>query len=125
MPLDKEISELQRLLAQKDLTSEPQKTGNRGFTDFLLAKRKNLKYKIYQEIGHTMPHIHIDYGNRNHVASYAIKTGKRLEGNLPKKYDSDISSWLLRNRDQLLKIWESLQAGNDLGDLTGKLEGDE
>ena len=124
MPLDEEFSELQKLLAQKDLITESRKRASSGFTEFLLAKRRNMKYKIYQERGHTMPHIHIDYGRMNHAASFAITSGERLDGNLPKKYDSDISSWLSRNQNQVLKIWESLQNGEDPKDLTGKLLGD-
>ncbi|ATC86219.1 DUF4160 domain-containing protein [Pseudoalteromonas arctica] len=39
-----------------------------------------MKIKIYQEKGHHLPHIHIDYGRQQHAASYAIETGERIEG---------------------------------------------
>lgn len=124
MALEEEFSELQRLFAQKDLITEPKKQHRSGFIELLLAKRKNIKYKMYQEHGHSMPHIHIDYGNMNHAASYAIESGERLEGNLPKKYDSDVSSWLSRNQEKLMEIWGVLQDGEDPKPLVGELQGD-
>jgi hypothetical protein len=107
--LEDEFSELQRLLAQKDLITEPRKGSGSGFIELLLAKRKNIKYKMYQERGHIMPHIHIDYGRTIHVASYSVETGERLEGNLPKKYDIDVSNWLSTNKEKLVEIWKSFQ----------------
>lgn len=124
MALEEEFSELQRLLAQRDLITEPRKSSSSGFIELLLAKRKNIKYKMYQERGHSMPHIHIDYGRMNHAASYAIETGERLEGNLPKEYDSDVSSWLSRNQGKLIELWKSLQDGEDPSPLVGELQGD-
>ena len=92
--------------------------------EILLVKRKNMKIKIYQEKGHHLPHIHIDYGKQRHAASYAIETGERIEGWLSKKYDSDVSSWLDRNRDKVLEIWNALQAGTQHEPLVAELAGD-
>ncbi|MGJ7462075.1 DUF4160 domain-containing protein [Halomonas sp. MA07-2] len=124
MSLDEEFDELQRLFAQKDLLTEPRRPAGNGFMEVLLAKRKNMKIKIYQERGHSLPHIHIDYGRQHHAASYAIESGERIEGNLSKKYDSDVSSWLERNREKLLKIWNALQAGTPHEPLMAELSGD-
>lgn len=124
MSLEDEFSELQRLLAQKDLITEPRKGSGSGFIELLLAKRKNIKYKMYQERGHSMPHIHIDYGHMSHVASYSVETGERLEGNLPKKYDTDVSSWLSTNKEKLVEIWKSLQDGGEPSAIIGELQGD-
>lgn len=109
MNLDEEFYELQRLFAQKDLLTEKRRSSGGGFMEILLVKRQNMKIKIYQEKGHQLPHIHIDYGKQSHAASYAIQSGDRIEGDLPKKYDSDVSSWLGRNRDKILEIWNALQ----------------
>lgn len=51
--------------------------------EIILAKRKDIRIKIYQEKGHHLPHIHIDYEKKLHFASYSMETGKRLVGNLP------------------------------------------
>lgn len=123
MSLDKEIDELQRLFAQKDLLTEPRRSAGNGFMEILLVKRKNMKIKIYQEKGHSLPHIHIDYGTQHHIASYAIETGVRIEGNLARKYDSDVSSWLERNRAKVLEIWDALQAGGPYEPLVAELSG--
>ncbi len=124
MSLDKEFSELQRLFAQKDMLTERRPQSRSGFTEILLIKRKNMKFKIYQEKGHHLPHIHIDYGNKNHVASYSIQTTKRLDGNLPKKYDKDVSSWLECNKEKVLEIWNTLQLGEPHENLISELAGD-
>ncbi|MNL78496.1 hypothetical protein D3C87_2048970 [compost metagenome] len=71
-----------------------------------------------------MPHVHIDYDHAHHVASYRIKDGARIEGSLSKKYDSDIRSWLLRNNNTILMIWNDLQSGKDPKELIATLEGD-
>ncbi|HEB4937259.1 DUF4160 domain-containing protein [Klebsiella quasipneumoniae subsp. similipneumoniae] len=123
MNLDEEFYELQRLFAQKDLLTEKRRSSGGGSMEILLAKRQNMKIKIYQEKGHQRPHIHIDYGKQTHAASYAIQSGDRIEGDLPKKYDSDVSSWLGQNRDKILEIWNALQAGAPYEPLIAELAG--
>lgn len=125
MGLEEEFTELQNLFAQKDPITQPRKASKNGFMEILLAKRKNMKIKIYQEKGHKLPHIHIGYGKKNHAASYSIESGDRLEGDLPKKYDSDVVFWLNRNRCQILEIWHTLQKGNAHETLVAELAGDE
>jgi hypothetical protein len=124
MSLGKEFDELQRLFAQKDLLSEARRGASNGFMGILLAKRKNMKIKVYQEKGHHLPHIHIDYGMQRHAASYSIASGTRLDGNLSKKYDSDVSSWLERNRDKVLEIWNMLEVGEPHDKLVATLAAD-
>ena len=124
MSLDDEFDELQRLFAQKDLLTEPRRPSRNGFMEILLAKRKNMKIKIYQEKGHQLPHIHIDYGDQHHSASYTIESGERIEGSLHKKYDVDISTWLDRNRSKVLEIWNALQLGAAYEPLLAELSAD-
>jgi len=89
-------------------------SGRIRFRDQLLIKRGKIKLKIYQEQGHLRPHFHVDYGAQTHVASYAIDNGERLDGNLHKKFDGEVSSWATINRTSLLNIWSTLQAGYDV-----------
>jgi hypothetical protein len=124
MSLKEEFDELQRLFAQKDLLTEPKRSAGNGFMEILLAKRKNMKIKIYQEKGHYLPHIHIDYGRKQHAASYAIESGERIEGSLSEKYDNDVLIWLERNREKVLEIWNALQAGTQHEPLMAELAGD-
>lgn len=124
MSLNEEFNELQRLFAENDLLTAPRSSAGNDFMEILLAKRKNMKIKIYQEKGHHLPHIHIDYGNQCHAASYAISSGVRIGGNLSKKYDSDVSMWLERNGEKVLAIWNSLQAGMSHKHLLAELSGD-
>lgn len=124
MKLKAELSELQRLLAQTDLITGYMQSSNSGFVEALLAKRKPLKVKIYQEVGHSMPHVHVDYGRRHHVATYRVNDGERIEGNLDKKYDSDVSNWLVRNNNVILVVWDELQSGKDPKELIATLPED-
>ena len=100
---------------------EPKKSNKNGFLEILLAKLKNIKIKMYQERSHNFPHIHIDYNDKIHTASYAIQSGEKIEGNISKKYDKEISNWILKNQDSLVKIWELLQKGNDTEMVIEKL----
>jgi Domain of unknown function (DUF4160) len=123
MALEEEFDELQQLFAQKDLLYEPRRPSSGRFLELLLAKRKNMKIKIYQETGHHLPHIHVDYGKLHHVASYAIQSGERIDGNLPKQYDADVSSWLERNREKVLVVWRELQEGSNPRLVVSELAG--
>lgn len=108
--MDNAIQELQKKLAQIDLIMESSKNNCLGLQ---LVKLKNIKIKIYQEYSHNLPHIHIDYNDEIHAASYAIHSGEKIEGSIKKKYDKEISNWILKNQENLIKIWELLQNGND------------
>lgn len=116
-----EVHKLQKSLAQIDLITEPRKPSKYGFMELLLAKLKNIKIKMYQEQSHNLPHIHIDYKDKHHGASYAIHNGERLEGNISNKYDKEISKWILKNQDNLEKIWKLLKNGNDAEIVIGEL----
>ncbi len=107
------VNILQRRLAEVDLLTEPRKASRHGSLELLLLKLKNIKLKIYQEIGHAMPHIHIDYGKQNHAASFSIKNPSRIEGSLNKKYDKQIISWINQNKETLLGIWNEMQIGSN------------
>jgi hypothetical protein len=124
MRLKTELEELQRLFAQTDLLTEPRRSSNSSRMELLLVRRKNMKIKMYQEAGHALPHIHIDYGNQHHAASYSVDSGLRIVGDLPAKYDGDVSSWLERNRSKLLELWNSLQDGKQYEHLLAELSGD-
>lgn len=123
MNLKNEFNDLQRSFAEKDLLTESRPRSSSSM-ELLLIKRKDMKIKIYQEKGHILPHIHIDYGNKKHAASYAIESGERLEGSLPNKYDKDVSAWLNINREKVLEIWSKLQSGSGFSELTASLSGD-
>ena len=84
----------------------------RGKHVALVRRIDQLKLKMYQERGHTLPHIHVDLGSKHHVASYALDPAKRLEGNLAKKHDRVVLSWIGRNRKALLVLWLQLQSGS-------------
>ncbi|MFN3289063.1 MAG: DUF4160 domain-containing protein [Acinetobacter sp.] len=111
--MENEVQELQKKLAQIDLIMEPKRSNKNNLLEILLVKLKNIKIKMYQERSHNLPHIHIDYNDKIHAASYAIQSGEKIEGSISKKYDKEISNWILKNQDNLIKIWELLQNGSD------------
>ena len=97
-------------MAQIDFLAEP-RNGADNTIELLLAKLQNIKIKLYQEANHSMPHIHIDYGKQHHAASFSIQTGERIEGDLPKKYDETVNSWIADHRTHVLEVWNLMQAG--------------
>lgn len=68
----------------------------------LVLKHENIKIRMYQETQHAKAHFHVDYGRNNHVATYAIDTGERIEGTLDRKYDKSVSTWAKANRENLI-----------------------
>jgi hypothetical protein len=124
MDLAGELEELQRDLAQVDLLTTPSRSGQAGSNSFLLLKRGDLKFKMYQESGHGLPHIHIDYGRHKHAASYCIDPSNRLAGNLDRKYDRSVTEWISSRKEKLLAVWALVQAGGDPEPLTLELAGD-
>lgn len=59
----------------------------------------------FQQSEHNPPHIHAIYGED--MAAFDIKTGKILEGELPKKATSMVREWIDLNKKELLNIWET------------------
>lgn len=117
--LKNELEELQRDLATIDLHSS-----SKGLLlEALMLKFQNIKIKIYQEKGHKLPHIHIDYGKEIHAASYAISNTERIKGTLDKKYDKSIKKWLEKNKEKLLTIWNKIQAGEEFSEYVAQLSG--
>jgi hypothetical protein len=85
---------LQQELALIDWCTEPRRQSSSDF-GFLLWKLKNIKLKMYQEKHHKKPHLHIDYGEQNHIASFAIEPPSRIiidgiKDSLPSKYNDSI-----------------------------------
>ncbi len=124
MELTTELEALQNQLAQVDLLTRHSHSTRAGDISFLLGKRDNLKFKMYQEPGHSLPHIHIDYGRQNHAASYRIDPPTRLIGNLDRKYDRSVLEWIKCRKDKLLEAWALVQAGGDPAPIVHELAGD-
>ncbi len=117
MNIEDEVKLLQKRLAEIDLHSH----GSSAGMSFLVLKLDNLKIKMYQETQHANPHVHIDYGKNTHVASYCIKSGERLVGELSRKYDKTISSWVLSNQPKLNNLWQQAQLGRDTSKIIAEI----
>ncbi len=124
MNLEQEAAELQRQLATVDLLSARSRPSRSGWAEFLVLKRGDLKVKMYQEPGHALPHVHVDYGKMNHVASYSIDPIKRLAGNLDRKYEQTVTEWIAARKPQLLDVWRAAQLGQETRELIVALDGD-
>jgi hypothetical protein len=123
MNLNDLASKLQNDLGLVDLLTRPSRS-SQGSMELLVIKLDRLKIKIYQEKGHALPHIHIDYGKQHHAASFSIDPPKRIEGQLGSKYDRSVQEWLTRNKDALIALWTALQAGESPDALVAELQGD-
>lgn len=105
---DADASELQHVLAYADIYIYHEDHPGRYY---LLARLGPIRIRMYKETQHARPHLHIDYGNERHIASYALDTGERLAGNLDRRYDKAISAWIAQSQEQLFKIWSAIQSG--------------
>ncbi|MEX0729503.1 MAG: DUF4160 domain-containing protein [Aquisalimonadaceae bacterium] len=121
MVLEQEAKDLQRRFAQVDLLSGESSS---GYIEFLVHKRRNIKIKMYQEKGHYVPHVHIDYGHSHHAATYTIEYAQRIAGSLDKKYDREVTAWISSCREQLQDIWDTTQAGKNSEELVAELRGE-
>lgn len=124
MKLTEDAKELQRALAQIDLVSATSRQGKTLLLEYLLVKLGPLKVKMYQEPGHKLPHIHIDYGRENHTASYSVNPAVRLVGTLDRKYDSSVIEWINPRKEKLLELWTVFQSGDEPSSLVASLDGD-
>ena len=121
-----DLDELQRQLAQIDLLTEPRRRSRKGddYSELLLAKRQQLKFKMYQEPGHKLPHIHVDYGRQHHAASFQIHPPRLLSGNLGKSHCASVVSWIAPRTGSLLDLWARLQSGATVARFMRELAGD-
>ncbi|MFF7859735.1 DUF4160 domain-containing protein [Pseudomonas monteilii] len=108
--MEKPATDLQRDLAMVDMMSRP--ASRSGFTELLLLKMQPLKIRMEPD-HHARAHVHIDYGRALHTASFAVDTGERLVGQLPRKYDKEIAGWIEKNRPTLLQAWDEMKSGKD------------
>lgn len=116
-----DLNDLQQEFAAVDMLTRKPTNARSDLLEVLLLKHERIKLKMYQELGHARPHFHVDYGRQSHTASYAIDTGERIEGDLPKKYDKAVSDWALRSQGPLLSAWNDLQAGSTGGSFISSL----
>ena len=113
---------LQSYLGMVDMMTSRSSGASNGM-GLLVVKLDQLKVKIYQESGHSLPHLHIDYGKIAHAASYGIDPVTRLVGQLDRKYDQTIIRWVQTNQTALLALWAEVQAGNSTDALVAELKG--
>ena len=123
MTFSKLASRLQNDFGLIDLLSRPSRS-NEKLMELLVIKLDHLKVKMYQENGHALPHIHIDYGKQHHAASFSIDPPERIEGQLSRKYDKSVQVWLAHNKEALIALWGVLQTGESPGVLVAELQGD-
>ena len=115
------LKNLQSALANIDLITRPSSASSNRFPEFLVLKLENIKIKMYQEQKHSLPHIHIDYAKRIHVASFSINPATIIDGSIDKKYEKSITDWITTNKGMLLKIWAEAQSGGNPGSLIAEL----
>jgi hypothetical protein len=107
--MQKELEELQDSLAMNDLLIKP---GIPKLTEILLKKMEPIQFRMEQDRNHAKPQLHISYGKQTHVTSYGITDGQMLAGNIPYRYDRDVTKGISNNQSSLLQIWNNKQSGN-------------
>ena len=97
--------------------------GREHIIKVLIQKSGALKLKIYPENGpHKRPHLHVDYGNKRHYASYAIDTGERIAGDaLTRDHNIVVTRWIQSHSRELRVVWDQLIAGGTAENLIADL----
>ncbi len=98
-----DLASLQNNMAVVDVRRWPPRVGGWG-------EARQLRITMCLARGQGLPCFEIGYGTHDYAARFAIGTGKRMEGNLDRKYDRAIELWAARNRAQLMAIWGALQS---------------
>lgn len=109
MDINDQAKSLQKSLAEIDnkTTKVPE-----GFMGLVLLRLGSIKLTMRQEHNHNLPHLHIRY-KKIDEGSYSVENGNRLAGNGHRKYEKVISAWILKNKSDLLKIWNHLKEGDE------------
>ncbi|GGI57007.1 DUF4160 domain-containing protein [Winogradskyella haliclonae] len=108
--LYEETKELKQSIESIELLNGNNNSEKGLLQEHLVKKFVNVKVKMYQE-NHNKPHIHIDIGKQNHVASIEIENQELLAGTIEKKYEKIVKKWIIKNKENLLIIWENMQKG--------------
>jgi hypothetical protein len=107
------IRNLRARLAKVDERSTRARLARRGIKAKLVQSRDRITLRIYKEKNHRLPHFHIEF-KKQYSASYAIATGERLAGDLPKKYEKAMLSWAVENAELLHREWDKLNTDRQL-----------
>lgn len=81
--IQKETEKLKISIELIELLSDQYKSGKSLLLEHLIKKFVNVKVKMYQE-HHNLPHVHINIGSDNHIASIAIDNQAILQAQLKK-----------------------------------------
>jgi hypothetical protein len=106
-----------------DLLTRPRGGDGREVLELLLKEFQPIKIKMDGNKNHKRPHVHVEYGRHFHAASFAIDTGERMVGNLARKYDRSVQTWIGENRSKLLQVWALVQKGKDPNAIVCELRG--
>ena len=107
-----ETQDLKKSIEQIESIEKQRQSGKGLLTENLVKKfiNINLKVKMYQE-HHNLPHVHIDLGKQNHIASISIEDQTLLAGSIDRKYEKVVQDWIEKNKANLLIIWNNIQQG--------------
>lgn len=128
MATDSTFEELAKDLQRELALGEMLEAGTSfdGNISLMLIKLNPLELRMVPDKNHKRPHLHVDYRNERHVASYAVDSAECLAGSVKRgRHHKTVVSWIEKNRETLLLIWNGLQQGkgNDAKQIVAQLEG--
>lgn len=72
----------------------------------LISKFYGIVIKIYfMQKEHNPPHLHAIY--REYISAINIETLEVIEGDLPDKELKLVKEWILKNKKDIMNIWET------------------
>lgn len=72
----------------------------------VISKFYGIVIKIYfMQKEHNLPHLHAIYGE--YMSAINIETLEVIEGDLPEKALKLVKEWILKNKKDIMNIWET------------------
>jgi hypothetical protein len=121
--LEEALRELQEALATIDFNDAIATPPTSDVTYLLIKVFQRIRIRMDGNKNHGRPHVHIDYGKKFHVASYAIRPAVRIVGELARKYDVAVCGWIAKHQTNLMEAWSLMQAGRDARSIAIELQG--
>lgn len=106
---DAAMEALLEKLATIDQIAESRSRRDDGNLTLAVMKNRLIVIRVEKDDRHEVAHLHVDYNNKIHAASYAIHDGALIVGTRNPKYDYAIRSWIVDHRGKLMSVWHDLK----------------
>lgn len=88
--------------------------------DFIGDRKRKVKVTMHADVNHGRPHVHIG----DHDASFAVDNGELLVGNCDAKTRKLMKNWIVRHKEDLLQLWDTIKRGERYQSIVQRISRD-